>query len=728
VVRAERLTDLHDDFTTLPLAVVRQIDELADEFESAWRSGGAPDSNAFVERLEGANDEARAVLANHLTEVQSELDSPERGSPPLLLAPPREIRLADRTVQVGEYRLVEQLGSGGMGIVYKAVHSRLDRFVAIKFPRFVAALDPRSAARFLREARMIGRLNHPNVVRALDAGESIYGPYLVTEYIEGETLEELVRRSGPLSIDQAVAITRQAAAALAYAHTQNIVHRDVKPSNLLLDGAGTLRIVDFGLAKMLADDRLALGSTTHTDDTECGTFLGTVGYASPEQLRPGQVVDHRADVYSLGCVLYFALIGEVLHRGSMADRLLASRKSKPVSLRSLRSDVPPKLDAVWRRMVAPAPQSRFRSMAEVEQALNDAATADANVARRFPLPRRLAIAALLGFAIVGLLAWSAGLFGGSGRPWKLATGPGPAAAVAPFDAQRAKQHQRAWAEHLGMLPRFLNSSDMPFVLLPPGEFMMGMSDGPLPEPQPPAGDWRHQSPEFIRSQQSPRHQIKLTKPLYFGETEVTNAQFRRFVEATGYVTDAERSRGWGREDRGWLKRAGYSWKNLGQRICEDNLPVMNVTWNDATALCQWLTEHEQPGTYRLPTEAEWEYACRAGSESTYFFGDDESKFGDYAWLSINSEGRYRKVALKRPNAFGLYDVLGNRQEWCLDVYDADFYASSPVADPICESGSEKYVLRGGTHTDLPAFCTSARRWSQAADDLGGAGIRVVLEP
>ena len=155
--------------------------------------------------------------------------------------------------------------------------------------------------------------------------------------------------------------------------------------------------------------------------------------------------------------------------------------------------------------------------------------------------------------------------------------------------------------------------------------------------------------------------------------------------------------------------------------------MMNVTWNDATALCQWRTEHEQRGKYRLPTEAEWEYACRAGTESTYFFGDDESHLDEYAWLSINSEGRYRAVALKRPNAFGIYDLLGNRQEWCLDSYDDDFYALSPVADPICESDSGKYVLRGGTHTDSPAFCTSARRWSQAADDLGGAGIRVVCD-
>ena len=413
---------------------------------------------------------------------------------------------------------------------------------------------PRSAARFLRKARMIGRLNHPHVVRALDAGESIYGPYLVTEYIDGETLEDLVRQYGPLSVEMAISYTRQAAAALAYAHAENIVHRDVKPSNMLLDGSGTLRIVDFGLAKMLADDLLTVGTLTQADDTECGTFLGTVGYASPEQLQPGQVVDHRADIYALGCVLYFALTGETLHRGSIADRLLASRKSKSVSLRSLRSDVPPKMDAAWRRMVAPLRKSRFESMAEVEQALKDVWTAGTDDARRFPLPRNWAV-------VAGIWLYTRGVHGVERRTIRwfgpaLETSNGilPAAAVAPFDEQQAKQYQHAWAEYFGAPPRWVNSAEMPFVLLPPGEFMMGIADGPLPEPQPPAGDWRHQSPELIRSQQSPRHRVQLTKPLYFGETEVTNAKFRRFVEATGYVTDAERSRGWGREDRGWLKR------------------------------------------------------------------------------------------------------------------------------------------------------------------------------
>lgn len=727
MVGAEQLTAKSDELATLPLSVVRQIDALADEFEAAWQRGEAPRSETFVERLGDASDEARAALTAQLAQMQTELVESAGRTPQPFTAPPRPIRLDGEAVSAGEYRLLAQLGSGGMGVVYQAMHVRLDRLVAIKFPRFAAALDPRAAARFLHEARMIGRLDHPHIVRALDAGDSEYGPYLVTEFIAGETLEDMVRRTGPLPVEQAVAWIRQAATALAYAHSRNIVHRDVKPSNLLLDGAGTLRVVDFGLAKILADDRQALDASRPSHHTQDGTFLGTVGYAAPEQLLPGREIDHRADIYALGGVLYFALTGEVLHSGTMAERLLGSRKPKSVSLGRLRDDVPPALESVLRRMITPEPERRFGSMEEVDQALAAASAAGGERGHGSAIACWTAAAAVGGTLLVGLLAWNAAGLGNRARPRPPVQGLPPAVAVAPFDARRAEEHQQSWSEHLGVGRRHVNSVGMPLVLLPPGEFTMGMSDAPVPEPAPEAGDWRYQAPEVVRGAQLPRHRVQLTRPLYFGETEVTNAQFRKFVEATGYVTDAERSRGWGKEDRGWLRRAGYSWKNMGQRLCEDDHPVINVTRNDAIALCKWLSDHEQRGTYRLPTEAEWEYACRAGTESTYFMGNDEHALGEFAWLSINSEGRFRAVATRRPNPFGLYDLIGNRQEWCLDAYDADFYASSPVVDPICESGSAEYVLRGGTHTDLPSFATSARRWSQSADNLGGAGIRVVCE-
>jgi serine/threonine-protein kinase len=744
----ERLRAPGGEFANLPLPEVMQIDKLADRFEAQWRRGDVPSFDEFVAQLGGASQNARDALQAHLQHLQTELEASaaangrheETPSQRSLLTPPadarlddfaapelpRKLEISDEPVTVGEYRLLELLGSGGMGVVYKATHQRLHRFVAIKFPRFAAVLDHRSAARFLREAMLIGRLEHPHIVRALDAGESQYGPYLVTEFIEGDTVEGIVRRAGPLAVDRCIALANQAADALAYAHAQGIVHRDIKPSNLLLDGDGTLRVVDFGLAKLLADDGRPSHGVHSSDCTEFGAFLGTVGYAAPEQLLPDQPVDARADVYALGCVIYFMLIGEAPHQGALADRLLSIRAPIARSPGQLRSDISPQLDAAWRRMVAVAPDSRPASMNEVKQALEAGLLAQPVAGSRFRNARAASIAFLFMALLVGILGWNSGAVQSWISPAKFTpVGPPPVAASAPFTAEQAKLHQQQWADYLHAPVRLINAAGMPFVLLPPGEFWMGLDEVPASEP--PADNWRFREPDVLKQEHTPRHRVTLTKPLYFGQTEVTNAQFRKFVDATNYVTDAERGRGWGKEDRGWLKRAGYSWKNLGQRVCEDDCPVINVTWNDAIALCEWLTSSDGRGVYRLPTEAEWEYACRAGSTTTYSFGDDPAQLADHAWFSDTSEGRFQKVGQKLANPFGIHDMYGNRQEWCLDNYAIDFYDSSPTVNPVCQTDGNERVMRGGAHTDTASFCTSARRWNQDASNPGAAGIRVVLE-
>ena len=760
MVGLQRLAGADHDFAKLPLSVVQRIDELADRYEAACREGKTPDSRVYVEQLGGASREAQALLAAHLGEIQYELSSSDLASRapaavsdvadtpaattstrerPIAPAaeddraipaamPSRRIELGDQPLQVGEYLLLEQLGSGGMGIVYKALHVRLQRSVAIKFPRVAALLDPQAAARFFREAKLVGQLQHPHIVMALDAGDSDYGPYLVTEFIEGETVEALVRRAGPLPFETAVRIAAQAASALEFAHSRDIVHRDVKPSNLLLDGGGRLRVVDFGLAKVLADEQRTTLSGQTSHHTQFGAFLGTVGYAAPEQLRSGQTIDHRADIYALGCVMFFMLTGEPPHKGTLADRLLARRLSA-ASLRLQGGPAPPRFERVWKRMVANAPQRRFASMADVERAMHDVLSANADGMRTYSLSRRAMLASLACLAVGGLALW--GMRGAeSGRPLsaRRRAGPPPLPAVAPFNAAQAHRFQNDWAEYLGVPVRIVNSAGIPFRLLPPGEFLLGLSDAPVPGPAPPVGDWRYRDPEVVRQEQLPRHRVVLTRPLYFGETEVTNSQFRRFIDATGYVTDAERTAGWGKEDRGWLKRAGYSWKNMGQRVCEDDHCVINVTWNDAVALCAWLNANDDDyGAYRLPTEAEWEFACRAGSTTNYSFGNDAAELVEHGWFADNSQGRFRAVGLKRPNPFGIYDMYGNRQEWCLDNYAANFYGASPLENPVCETGASQRVMRGGAHTDLASFCTSSQRWSQQADNPGAAGIRIACE-
>ncbi len=257
-----------------------------------------------------------------------------------------------------------------------------------------------------------------------------------------------------------------------------------------------------------------------------------------------------------------------------------------------------------------------------------------------------------------------------------------------------------------------NSIGMRLRLIPAGEFMMGS-----PEDEKGRGD-----------EEGPQHRVRITKPFYIGITEVTVGQFRAFVEATGYKSDAERDEkggwGWNESIGDFEKDSRYTWRNPGFPQTDDH-PVVNVSWNDAVAFCKWLSRKEGR-TYRLPTEAEWEYACRAGTTTAYYHGEDPeglAAVGNVAdetakekfsgWTTISGRDGYiftAPVARFRPNAFGLYDMHGNVWEWCSDWYDYEYYASSPSSDPLGPvTGFLSRVYRGGAWDILPGGCRSAYR-------------------
>jgi serine/threonine-protein kinase len=667
------------ELAELPLPVVLAIDELADDFEAAWHAGGEPSVDDFQSRLGVTSSAARAALLDHLVRLEAELQSAAASARSGECTGPR--RRLDRgptapPIDVSEYRLLERLGGGGMGVVYKAVHRRLGRFVAIKFPRFAAELDDSSAARFVREVRLLGRLEHPHLATALDAGDSEYGPFLVTALLAGETLQSRVQRDGPLPLELAVELTAQAASALSYAHSQGVVHRDVKPSNLFLGTDGVLRVLDFGLAKLVCDDAESAEALT-AGRTQTGEFLGTVGYAAPEQLGGGPHVDGRADVYSLGCVFYFLLTGEPLHEGRLADRLKRPTNRVPSICRN-RPEVSGALESLWRTMVASAPEKRM-TMADVEATLRS----DLLSAAGFSTPRRLSK------RVIGALAVGASLAAGFAAFLSVRIeSPMPLRAVAPFSAIEARRFQDGWAEHLNIERITVNSIGMPLVLIPPGR-----------QPDEPGAPPR----------------AAVAKPFYLGETEVTLSQFRQFVDETGYVTEAESAAGWGMQDGKLMQRAGFSWKNLGELATGDDFPVNNVSWNDAAAFCRWLTSLDGAETYRLPTEAEWEFACRAGATTMYYFGNNADELPKHAWIESNSQGHYHPVGLKGPNPFGLYDMLGNRREWC--QYDRESDGDVSRVRPI----------RGGSYADGPKVVTCSQRWQQLSSELTYAGFRVVRE-
>jgi serine/threonine protein kinase len=262
------------------------------------------------------------------------------------------------------YELGAKIGAGGMGTVHCATHIWLGRTVAIKFIAPQVLDCPEAVNRFRHEALAIGALDHPNIVRATDAGEFDGVHFLVTEFIDGEELTSLVRRLGRLEIADACEAIRQAALGLAHAHQRGLVHRDVKPSNLLLDRSGTIKLLDFGLARMAA------GQTTLTST---GQVIGTLDFLAPEQAKDARNVDPRGDQYSLGCTLYFLLTGGPPFDGpaydTAASKLKAHLTDRPRPVSELRRRVPLALVACLDRMLAKLPNDRFDSLANVADAL-----------------------------------------------------------------------------------------------------------------------------------------------------------------------------------------------------------------------------------------------------------------------------------------------------------------------------------------------------------------------
>jgi formylglycine-generating enzyme required for sulfatase activity len=419
-------------------------------------------------------------------------------------------------------------------------------------------------------------------------------------------------------------------------HRNGILHRDFKPENILIGPDFTPKVTDFGIAV----DYASAGSLTKTDQ-----WLGTIGYVAPEQ-QYRLKVDERADQYSMAAVIYEVLTGQkplgVFKSPSQLNKLLDFR-----------------IDEVLMRALQEDRDDRLATIQDFGTAL-DAALAPPPIVRR---PRGRS--APLPLTFVSLLAVFAITW------WVMRQG----------DHGLAKGDSRTHA-----VTRWTNSLGMNFVWIPAGEFMMGS-----PESDP-----------LTRPLEKRAHSVRITRPFYLSVHEVTVGQFREFIKATGYRTDAE-SRGRGghvydAERDELLQDPHYLWCSpTAGKSAEDNEPVVQVSWNDAVAFCRWLSKREGR-VYRLPTEAEWEYACRARSRGRWCMGDDVKDLGAFAWTETNSGllalPHPHPVGRKAPNAFGLFDMHGNVWEWTQDRFAP--YPDGPEVDPVGPTIPIERVLRGGS--------------------------------
>ncbi len=269
--------------------------------------------------------------------------------------------------RIGPYEILGQLGAGGMGEVYRARDSRLDRDVAIKVLPESVSSDPERRARFEREAKAVAALSHPNILAIYDVGVHDGHLFAVMELLEGETLRERLK-SGSLPVRKATEIAVQIARGLGAAHDKALLHRDLKPENLFLLADGQVKILDFGLARTTADPNSG-ASETVAAMTDPGTVMGTVGYMAPEQVR-GQAVDARADLFAFGALLYEMVSGQrAFQRDTAADTMTAVLKEDPPELAGTRADISPALDRIIRHCLEKNPAERFQTARDVAFAL-----------------------------------------------------------------------------------------------------------------------------------------------------------------------------------------------------------------------------------------------------------------------------------------------------------------------------------------------------------------------
>jgi len=666
--------------------------------------------------------------------------------------------------KLGIYDVFEVIGRGGMGVVLRGADPKLNRIVAIKVLAPELAANAMSRKRFLREAQAAAAVSHDHVVTIHSVDDDIAVPFLVMECVIGQSLQQKIDRVGALALTEILRIGMQIALGLAAAHKQGLIHRDIKPANILLEnGVERVKITDFGLAR--ATDDVAI--------TQSGVIAGTPQYMSPEQAT-GEPIDQRSDLFSLGSVLYTMCTGRPAFRGDSVIaviRRVCDDTPRPIS--ELNPEIPEWLIAIIDKLLSKRPGDRIQSAAEVatllEQHLAIIQQSNAASGHRAAIQRQHAALHPKApakdrsdfiWSCVGILTLFLAIFGWGAKlliprfstsvtsrttqinvpdgasidirqndlvetesPLETTNPipqgiPGSIYAKAPLSAEQAAGCQTECAEHLGVPVEYTNSLDMKFRLIPPGEFAMGSTPEEIKDlllllEETGASEYD----KFSARSSAPRHQVRLTDPFYMGQFEVTVAQFQKFAESPQGKTE---------------KPAGshFNWQQFVAEGQSEKQPVLGVSWDEAQAFCQWLSELEHK-RYGLPTEAQWEFACRAGTQTLWSFGDDQNQLESHAIVEQRGTPRPTSIGLKAANPFGLHDMHGNVDEWCLDWHERGFYGSSPLLDPAClnhpNDPASGRVSRGGSWNARAWFSRSASRtYDFPSTPVHPKGFRVVM--
>jgi serine/threonine protein kinase len=356
----------------LPEAALAVIADHLEKCPACRKTIESVPADSFVAKVRSAKPDVSSLPARP-ARADDTVNVPTTPAAPLV--PPEE--LPPDLAHYAKFRFLRELGRGGMGVVYQAEQTVMGRLVAVKVINPSILAHPDALPRFQGEVKAAAKLDHPNIVRAHDA-EQVGGMHLlVMEYVEGTSLAELVAKKGSQPIAQACRYICQAALGLHHAFEQGMVHRDIKPQNLMVNVHGQVKILDFGLARMrgqmkVLDFDLARMRSEGDQNglTQANTFMGTPAYVSPEQATDARRADTRSDIYSLGCTLFFLLTGQPPFQADTSGKLiLAHREKEPPALQEVRADVPAELSAVVARMLAKDPARRFQTPIEVAEVL-----------------------------------------------------------------------------------------------------------------------------------------------------------------------------------------------------------------------------------------------------------------------------------------------------------------------------------------------------------------------
>ena len=601
-------------------------------------------------------------------------------------------------MELGKFEILEELGRGSYGIVYKARDKALNRLVAIKVLHTNLVNDPSFLSRFKQEAQISARLNHPNLVPVYDFDEANGHYFIVMGYMGGGSLKDLINQQGPLSKERALQILEQIAEGLAYAHQHEVIHRDLKPANILFDDAGNARICDMGLAKLL-----------HSDSTESMSassgLVGTPAYIAPEvwQDLPATAA---ADIYSIACILVEMLTATPLFQGASTPGIML-KHFQPLNL-------PKNLPIGWKPVIekalAKTPSERTKTIQELVASLREVEKIP--IRKKFfrdevknkKRPAILLVGGSLVLVILlAMIVLVRGALNGPALPTAMpqaaleqstasiqlsprqtqaptqppsnTSTPEPSATPAPTATAKAKL----------VVTKVRPRDEMVMVFVPNGTFTMGQENG---EPD-----------------ESPLRQVYLDS-YWIDMYEVTVAQYKQCVAAEACKLPS--------------LLASYTHENYYESPTFANNPVVNVSWAQAQEYCQWTGSD-------LPTEAQWEKAARGTDGNLYPWGDDAPNSSLANYGSINGDtlevGSYPSGA----SPYGAMDMVGNVYEWVRDWYGP--YDKNATKNPTGSGPGSFKVLRGcGWFSVEGSLRVSNRTYLDPATRDNDIGFRCIQEP